>query len=850
MSLTYSVPERIAATRAAFREIGYSEELLLPNYRFADFLSPTYAVREIALAGFAQYPPSYRSAGFGVVIGYNDPDEVRRYTALGAPNIFVVDPSDNAIHHWQLLTAREPRFIETLYIHSIHNAIREKKEEWGPAGILRAKAVGFYDRSDQLDFFDVGLLPVLEREVHKKLDELLTGTITEAVIAYRKLYNREMPGSSYRGLFRLVFRLIAAKLLHDRSYPGAWLSPSVDDVIEAVNAFYFPASTPAALLLDRDLRQLVWDRIRLGLHLENLSPEALAYVYENTFVNADTRRTYDTHATPPEIAEYVVSQLPIEELEPERRTVFEPFAGHAPFLTAALARLRSLLPPQIDTSERHQYFVRMLTGIELDSFACEVARYALMLADYPNPNGWQIVNDNVYTAPAFNAFLTRANIVLCNPPFGAFTAKERKEYAGLQSANRAVEAFLRVLAQPPEMLGFILPRSFTGGLIYRDVRERLAKTYANISITALPDVAFRFSEAETVIVLARNRYGRSRRWYRAFVSRDDYERFTRTGLPTWEDVEDDPPLERDPGLWKNPLARNLRQCLVDHVVIGEIADVHRGFDYIPPIRQHVAQEWHDGFLPGLYNVDGELELYTAVPRYYLNTTASAIRGKTLGLPWHKPKVLANAARITRGPWRIVAAIDRDGLVCTQRFHAIWPKHSVRLEVIAATLNGPVANALLSVPEKSRDNLVRDVKSIPLPKLSDSNTRRLCQLVNEYVYMLNADAGADDLAAVKAAIDTIVLVGYGLPEWLLIQLLDHFGNARHPRTGFTLSEEFQLRHSVLVDKKFSDGLSDTEATELQWSRQLLDAAEASYYAPVREMLITARASISTDRLIGN
>jgi hypothetical protein len=83
-------------------------------------------------------------------------------------------------------------------------------------------------------------------------------------------------------------------------------------------------------------------------------------------------------------------------------------------------------------------------------------------------------------------------------------------------------------------------------------------------------------------------------------------------------------------------------------------------------------------------------------------------------PWAKKKVITNAARISREPWRIVAAIDEEELVCYQRLHGLWPKDDTPLELIAAILNGPVANVLLSASEITRDNLIREIKAIPLP----------------------------------------------------------------------------------------------------------------------------------------
>ena len=75
----------------------------------------------------------------------------------------------------------------------------------------------------------------------------------------------------------------------------------------------------------------------------------------------------------PDIAEYIVRRLPFENLDRDDRRIFEPFAGHAVFLIAALGRLRELLEPNVSEEDRHNYFVQMLTGMELDPFAIKMA---------------------------------------------------------------------------------------------------------------------------------------------------------------------------------------------------------------------------------------------------------------------------------------------------------------------------------------------------------------------------------------------------------------------------------------------------------------------------------------------
>ena len=842
--------ELLSTARSGFEQIGYRDELLLSQYRFADYWNPSYPVREIRLAGFAQQPPSYRTAGFGVLISDNGYEDMSNFIALGAPQVLVIDSAGSEVRLWKLLGADGPQLTESISPDNLFNTIRSREEEWGPEGVLRAKSIGPYAREEQLDIYDVGLLPVLEREVHRKLDGVFTNAMAVTVEALYERTGREPSVADYRELFRLMFRLVAAKLLADRGHPGDWANANVEEVLRDVNDFYFRTSHPERVLEDLNVQQLAWDVIRTSFHLQNLSLEALAQVYEDTFVSVETRRTYGTHATPPEIAEFVVGRLPFESIEdPDERTVFEPFSGHAPFLTAALGRLRSLLPSSTGVTERHNYLVRMLSGIELDSFAREIARYSLILADYPNPNGWRIAEADAFHSLEFTQFLLESNIVLCNPPFGQFTTNERERYPNLRAANKGVEALLRVLENPPLMLGFVLPRLFTEGRLYRLARERLANVYDNISITALPDVAFRFSEAETVVVLADTRKNRTRRWHRAFVSKQDYEQFWRTGRPTWEDTEQvSGSIGPEPELWKDPLAKNLRAQLDGLSTLGQAAYIHRGIEYAGRASEHVFDTPDQGLKPGLLSVEDGLKPYVVRRHKYLDVSPSVMRTEAYRLPWGRHKVIVNAVRISRGPWRMVAAVDQSGLICYQLFHGVWPRGELPIEVLAAILNGPVANTLLSASETTRHNLVRNLREIPVPKLSSETMESVCELVREY-RKIAADTTAVDngeLDDLTAQIDTIVLSGYGLPDWLESKLLEYIGAARRPRANSTLIGQLRMRHGRLVDKKFIEGLLDSEVQELSRIDQLLDAAETSYYAPITEALAMARDTLLANR----
>ncbi|MFL5800745.1 MAG: N-6 DNA methylase [Roseiflexaceae bacterium] len=792
MDSAYTATDLLAMARDGLRAIGYRHELLRENYPFPDILDEAAPTRRIELAAFAQEPLSYRSACFGIaVLRQHGPEALQPYRALGAPQILALHPISNEVLRWKIPAQGKPTLIERIDPDQLGTIFRAHKDEWSPESVLRAKSIGFARGPIQLDFFDAGLLPVLEEVVYKKLDRLLQDVIASSKAISMERHGRE---PDYAALFRMIFRFIAAKMLADRQFPGDhWSADDPQQVIAAIEAFYFHHAPGEAVLQDPVVQRVAWDKIRQAFLFQNLSVEALAYVYENTLVTSQVRLVLDTHATPPEIAEYIVHRLPIESLALDERRVFEPFAGHAPFLIAALGRLRSLLPPTWTAEERHAYFVRMLSGMEIDSFAREVARYSLILADYPNPDGWDIAAANAFIAPEFDAYLKQAQIVLCNPPYSDFSADERQTYTAIQSTNKAAEALRCVLRHPPQMLGFVLPRVFVDGQIYRETRRQLATTYREIETTILPDNVFKYSAVEPVLLIAHTTRDVPARRRAIFVAKDDYQSFMLTGAPTWQvDIPANAAEDAvDPIFWRTPLQR-VWDALAHLQQLGEVIETHRGIEhknFRGQMAELISHSSRPGFHAGIINVDDGFEPYTMFPSRYIDVNPEHFRGGNHFLmSVAKPKIIANAARLSRGPWTIAAVIDEQGLVATQQFHGIWPKTAVPLEILAALLNGPVANAFVSTRRTSRHNQARVIKQVPFPQFTTAQTQAIVTLVTRYRSLRalwrtqpeHAHEFEQACLDVMRQIDATVLAAYDLPPRLERELLDYF--AGHPRPG--------------------------------------------------------------------
>lgn len=792
MEARLSATQLLQVTRDGLRELGYRDDLLRSPYPFADVLLDDAPTRTIDLAAFAQDPPSYRNACFGVaVLEQYEAELLQQYRALGAPQLLVLSPASDVVRRWRMQAVGVPTFIEAITPERLPAAFRANRAEWNPDAVLRAKAIGSASEPFQLDFVDVGLLPALEGETHKKLDGLLRNVLATSKEIYAKSHDAQ---PDYQGLFRLVFRFIAAKMLADRGYPGPdWRNPDPQRVIASVDAFYFQQTPDEALLQDRAVQQAAWDIIREGFLFQNLSVEALAYVYENTLVTERSRRVLDTHATPPQIAEYVVGQLPFELLPQEERRVFEPFAGHAPFLIAALGRLRTLLPSDMSAAERHDYFVRMLSGMELDAFACEVARYSLILADYPNPNGWDIALDDVFTSPLTDGYIQQAKVVLCNPPFSDAPSRGSSSRNQAGAAKRAVEALNRVLRQPPAQLGFVLPKVFVSGQEYRDARKQLISAYQEIDVVALPDTVFQYSDVETALLIAFSKTEGALRRRVASVSKPDYESFLQTGTPTWR--EELPAHLVDPigapTFWRTPLGR-IWDVLKNLQRLDDVAEVHRGIEYNVPLHSNqerlVRSEPAPGFSAGLMRVTENFEPFFIGETLFLNTDPSVMKYEAYKLPWDRPKVIVNAARRRRSAWRISAVSDYQGLVCYQNFHGVWSRAVLSPDVLAALLNSPLINAFLIAHPSSgeRHNQIRALEEAPFPSFTSSSIQSIIALVHQYKSLRAQWRAQPERTEFEAAcretltkIDAEVLAAYDLPPRLEKQLLDTFAGQERP-----------------------------------------------------------------------
>jgi type I restriction-modification system DNA methylase subunit len=766
------------------QRLGFRDELLQQDYTFIDWFEPDNPERVVPAAAFGQTPQSYDSACFAVLLsnGNFGPPLVGECRALGAPYAFEI--RDDVIVNWRV--GRDPNGSKELLRISpdaLDRTFEDKQESWTGADVLRTKGISFRLGPRQLDFIDLGLIPAIEQQVSLKLDRILQEVVRDAVSLLQR--SQQNNPDALRGVYRLIFRFLAGKVLHDRA-----VTPfsNFDEhtaravILDEVAKYY---GEQPAVPSDPALRDLVSSSIWTQLDFRNLSVEVLAYIYENTFVGEEARQKLGTHGTPHAVARYLVHQIPFEQFAESERYTLEPFCGHGVFLVAALQRLRELLPPGMEAKERHKYFVRMLRGFEIDRFALEVSRLCLMLADFPNHNGWKLNEEDIFAPDAFSTAVKQSRIVLSNPPFEDFTELERRRYPTLSSPHKPVELLNHILNKLPAngVLGIVLPSRFLDGSAYHKTRAELARRFQSLKLVSLPDGVFEKSDMETVLVIGTEpRTDQSKKLRVSFthVAEKDRDAFLRQYEVTRRDEAERTEEEASRSL-NIVCLREVWEKFYHLEPLGQFAEIHKGVEWTPSPdpNRYVSASPRQGFRRGVYNAQNLLAFEKPETKY-LCFDPKYRRPRAPGgfdLPWVEKKVFVNAARVSRGPWRIVAFSDASGLISNKRFHALWPRKPWTVVSLAGILNSPIANAYVAAHDFARDIRKQTLEAIPLPRWGVEEILTLERLVAEYMRTDKAEPRAARDALL--AIDAFILKGYGLPPRLERELLDLFKRVKRP-----------------------------------------------------------------------
>jgi hypothetical protein len=797
----------LATLIAGLEQLGYRGPRLERNYSFPDWFAGQ-KIRTLRAAAFAQTPVSYETACIGVAEanGLRELPLVNSLRAFGAPLLLEIEGDE--VREWAVSRIKDKHILLGRYpARQLQAVIADRAKEWTPESLLRAKNIGAFRWNEQLTLFS-GLIPELEDRIQETLNPLLRETMSRTRAAYVGSANK-VPDA--RHLFQLVFWVLTAKVFHDRGLDGfAALNGDPEEILAAVANYY---RTDPPRLLNREARQAAVLSVWRELDFRNLSVEVLAQFWSKMLVDRETRKRLGIHRTPRAIVRYIIERIPFPEDGDEDRIVFEPCSGSAAFLIGALNYLRPnlvLASPQ----ERHEYFVKHLAGIEYDPFGIEISTLALTLADFPNPNGWNILRGDVFAPHAMTELLRKSGVVLCNPPFEPLNDKDRSKY-GATDIRKPAELLRRVLADlhPAGVLGFVLPYIAVDGKPYANTRKLLTDRFASLELTVLPERSFEDAETDIAILIAKEPIPHAATrvsFSRVNDSEQDWEKFRRDQSVSTSYEEQFTSDSARKGLVLGDLPE-VWSYLSGHHRLGEIAEIHRGVEWRSRITPglHVRDTPTDGYLLGV-PPSSKFNTFQTPSLKYLNVAPQEQRRNSWQYDWSRPKAILPKARVSRGRWRMVSFADRAGIVCHHTFYGVWPKSEDYDEVIlAAVLNSPVANAFVATREGNRDITAEVLKLIPVPKFTLATIDNIHNLVRRYEDSINAMPlhRIEDSERLLKYIDAVVVGAYRMPPRLERAVLDYFNDndrkVDHPfHNYFPATLDVFVHLTEYLDEKFS------------------------------------------------
>ena len=774
-----------ASLRDTLARVGYLPELLEDGH------ANEAGTRVPWCAGYVRLPRTARNAC--VVAVHTGAAQIVEEVLSGTGAPIALALSGHNVVVWQRET-KGARKREVLPLQAFIDLEDRARELLDPRSIHRAKTLGRFDGTYQLDFVDVGLLPRIEKAQGKDLQRLL-----ERIVAALRRPTDTLTTEQRHQVLTIAFWILAARMLRDHQVPGFVNLKAESRAVLSAVARHYGGAVPV-LAANAEWGQRVNEAIaiawKVNMDLAKVGPEAIAEVHESSLIARQTRKDLGTHSTPPFLVEYVLGRLRKEILKipPERRLVVEPASGHGAFLVAALGVLAEDLPAN---AARHDYLRARLRGLEIDHAAKELARLSLTLADVPNPDGWDLREGDMFEGNALAELARGATVLLANPPFEDFDAAERERLVSARGdevlSNKAAEMLRRVLPalESDAVIGVVVPRPFLHAQALRQLRRALVEAFQLIEICVFPDRIFQFSDSECAVILARAEPGGTKR--NAPVV---FRRVREAGMAAFRECAKVSTEEVVAGaiFLDSPdtdfTLPDLRRLWISRSwsTLSNLATVQQGLAYHGWVRESgyetVRAEKFEGSALGVAGAkESSNTLITDDPPYsYMDITREHVRRFMGGLPTGKPQVVLNAHPHGRGPWRLLAFIDPKGAaVPTSRFVVRPTDPSLTVEVLWALCNSMMANAFVYAHFDKRNITAGGLGNFPIPAFSKESCHELTQMVRElFVKSKQKNQSAKALLEIMRQIDAAVLGAYGLfasAEHMLLALFEG-----HPRPG--------------------------------------------------------------------
>ena len=772
--------------------VGYDGRAIVSEYDFAVPGYPT-SLGKVDLAAFSdpiQHDLHTSCIAAEHVSDGTDIQSTLTRLAYLAPLVALMLRADG-VDIWPVAQTPGQQPIERVPYDALKQYFAGNARHLSPDAIASAKTKGY-----QPGFFDLDR--TLLQFAYQTTREILVRSFESAVTAAKQAM--PSPEETHdRNLTKATLQILAGAILEDKQLLGGERSSSVYGLIgRSANRYgqYFDTSSIDSM--GRNAAQVTFDTLRQNVTFRSFTNEMLGYFYENALVDDEIRKELGIYYTPRSIAKRILSRLPIEDIEPSKRVVFDGSSGSGNLLLAAFERLADLVPRRWSREQRHRYLVERLHGVDVDPFAVQVAGLSLFFMDLPAGDAWDIAEADFTGSPSPNLAM-QPTILVGNPPFRETRSLEGARH---QQATLFLNKYLDIL-EPGGLLGVVLPETFLENSSCRDARRRLLKECEILELCHLPEGTFPMSNVATVIVLAkkdppmRNGLPAPVRVEKVSALRRERERFLDGDRPRfsyivpstmrWADEYDarvsSSPLERS--VWDViSIDRKLENvALIRNGIIagkaqrvGHIDRARRGPQWRPwlggtrGLEPYALKPEQQEFI--LY--PGELQW----PRLDLEAAFGSPRAK----------ILVNANRAPGNPWRMYAAIDEFGYFPSHGLHCVIPNdESASLEELVALLNSSIANAWVDSLNRKRWIGRDTLWELPFPAFSDHARDSIVACVREVMVLKRTGlvesskrySNANAIRELVLTVDDLVCEAFGVGQDGRMMLSKYFSGYRRP-----------------------------------------------------------------------
>ncbi len=827
---------------------------LIPHLRRCGYGNPQLATPfvfdnvEVPVVAFAGKPWDSWSACVAAVDLHGDSHtSAAQVAGLGVPTVFVCHVGGV---DWWSMGPTGPKENRPLRWPDVGNAIDRNKEFLLPSRIYASKLHKPGSRGEQLWFFDAGLMPAVEKsrgQTLTRLVEHVIGGLTD------ELGPRRNTRQAQEDVYRTVFWLLAAKILQDKGVENfiRLNLRNVDDVFGRIGRHHGEAGRfPPFGKTGRPAIDAAADYIAGCGSLADVASESLAHVYESALIDKaagdgtgtktakgyDIRKVLGIHSTPSVLINHMLSQLwpLIERMDEEDRHVFEPACGHAPFLTGAMRWLRDW-GKKTDPDTQHRYLKQHLHGIEKDSFAIEIAKLRLLLADAPHGNRWDIQQGDMFAPNVLADRAKDARIFLANPPYERADFKVMGRPRGgarmTKSRRKVDEVLARTLPHLPtgSVMGVVVPQGFLRSAEASGLRRTLLTDWSLSEIAIFEDRLFEHPDQETAILLGR-REATHPAAHMLF-----YRRVRNTGMAAFKErlefsAEPRVPQSRFASApsysLELPELEGIWRFLQDAPKLRGAATIAKGLELDEqsiernPLAESTKRK--PGFEEVVRRAEGNYGIHELPATTWIDFRLARIRREGPSPRSGVPQVLLNYAPAGRDRWRLRAVLDETGRVATRRFLVVRPKDESRpLVFLWAVLNSPMGNAFVASHCGKQDIPKRVVREIPLPRADAKQVMAIVHLAKEYLHAVRAPAAPlyghtpPDPAATLLRLDAEVLRLYDLPPKLERELLDYFRREKRKGVPFVFHDYFpaDFRPRVPLHEYLSNTYAQSTAGQL-------------------------------------